>query len=827
MEIVRPETRNKANRQVTSTRNYKLNIDKAIRGKLKSCSNAKTEYAVTGGGITGVMDTARFELFRSACSAFFKKLPPSEGRCLIDISEDKMGRAVVQQTYKVRECEVNGQLIGYTLNLYITNNTILINGRALDKFVSDHLPVIHELMCKAIREGEFDDLQHLNVALAQELKCILDLRQRSGSSDSSRANTSTPPSPTMHVRQTNGNNNSQRSIQSSSVEILSPGPRDGSNHSPQVSTPIPSPRASSSRQHSATIVSSCVEAHTVTKESATLVSPTKSTSEPENIKCAKCKKNCVSRAAICEIGNHWVHYRCDKLTPDEIQMLTSNTDYIYNCKACRADSNTVLKTPYTSSPSDHEEAPNNNTVLKIPFMPPPSAGCHTAHIMNEETGGTITCGACNLTVTDNETACGKCNALCHQKCINMDICTACAATDSQLSLQNEACAATDSQLSFQNEVEPDTIFNPQSVPVQPRSTGKGPQTITNTIKQRELRQLELKLKKWETELKVKDTEYADREKENRRLEDYLRKTEARNNELEHTVRTLNRRIDLLESASSNSSGEPKVNLPNARVQNTQQQSTQLGTEDLIHSVHGMVTKFVINKVAQQLRHMETLDIFSNSQQTPVNPNVTPNPSYANQGISAPSPKSSNVNHTTQPIVPDAACTSQPTVQPDSYCSYVPQNSGSKATVADDARPNLQHQEVRPPALVEATDPQPRLPRTEREPIAESLHTDQRSSTELMGQAHTYATLTAGKQQPDTARNQTWGPARQQPWTAKEPRRLAYHAGPTHTTRQPHYQDRAQLLANHTAGTPLYYNPHHQNHTSQHFLSQVRPRNPPR
>ena len=58
--------------------------------------------------------------------------------------------------------------------------------------------------------------------------------------------------------------------------------------------------------------------------------------------------------------------------------------------------------------------------------------------------------------------------------------------------------------------------------------------------ERELRQLELRMKKWEEELRLKEARSADMENDIKRLEEYLSKTEARNLELESTVRTLQR-----------------------------------------------------------------------------------------------------------------------------------------------------------------------------------------------------------------------------------------------------------------------------------------------
>ena len=102
---------------VSSERGYTLNIDKVLRKKIAACRQVMAEYEVTGGGITGRMDTATFELFRAACSKLYREFPPEEGFCKIDNSDDKKGKAVVQHTFRVYRV-IDENRIGYTINLY-------------------------------------------------------------------------------------------------------------------------------------------------------------------------------------------------------------------------------------------------------------------------------------------------------------------------------------------------------------------------------------------------------------------------------------------------------------------------------------------------------------------------------------------------------------------------------------------------------------------------------------------------------------------------------------------------------------------------------------
>ena len=89
-------------------------------------------------------------------------------------------------------------------------------------------------------------------------------------------------------------------------------------------------------------------------------------------------------------------------------------------------------------------------------------------------------------------------------------------------------------------METATGDNEMSDPIQRSGTRvkdkKNPGALN--VKQGELRQLEIKLKKWEEDLKMQDAKAGSKNNDSRKLEDYLQRTEARNVELEATIRTL-------------------------------------------------------------------------------------------------------------------------------------------------------------------------------------------------------------------------------------------------------------------------------------------------
>ena len=117
----------------------------------------KVEYEIKGGGVTGILDTARFGLHLILH--------------VTDYSEDKQKKALVQQTYRVTSPTSERM---YTLNLYPTNNTVLLNGKNYDKFIEDHLSVILQIMCGAVQDQNLGSVANFNEILGTQMQKVLD-----------------------------------------------------------------------------------------------------------------------------------------------------------------------------------------------------------------------------------------------------------------------------------------------------------------------------------------------------------------------------------------------------------------------------------------------------------------------------------------------------------------------------------------------------------------------------------------------------------------------------------------------------------------------------
>ena len=158
--------------------------------------------------------------------------------------------------------------------------------------------------------------------------------------------------------------------------------------------------------------------------------------------------------------------------------------------------------------------------------------------------------------------------------------------------------------------------------------------------------MEGKLKKWEEDLKIREAKLNNNSVDARRMEEYLSRTEARNVELEDTVRTLQRKIFLLENEFGNlqkgsmastdrfdvsSTAFNTANMPAQGPTNDYQDAGQQflhnkETNDLVIGLHQQVTRFVLNKVSRQLTQLEMLD-----QSNDILYNTRPQPSIPSHG----------------------------------------------------------------------------------------------------------------------------------------------------------------------------------------------------
>ena len=614
---------------VSSERGYTLNIDKVLRKKIAACRQVMAEYEVTGGGITGRMDTATFELFRAACSKLYREFPPEEGFCKIVDSDDKKGKAVVQHTFRVYRV-IDENRIGYTINLYPTNNRMLINGKDVDRFMDEHLPLLHGLMIEALSEFGFRGVEAMNNMLGEQMSVVAGRRRGEAcsaivTSENSNQSDSIIPEPAS----ASCNNDNSEPI----------------SESGGASRTLTRTRSSSRMKQSQT-QAKCNNSSKRRSESY------KPKTEDQ---CPVCNRNIKSKAAHCETGNHWVHYHCDKLTDVEIHRLENDKGVIYNCKSCLSQ-NTCPKTVIDSQVNNKNRCVSQNkATLQIPSISNSNdLDTPAIAILIEETGQM--CGVCDKNIDTKEVTCDTCKSSCHVTCMvdsDPEKCISCGAyemqdqhsstpepqvekrTSSQSTLQPHIDLSTSNEVEIVQSKSASTSVKDASVNQETTAPNRSNQSKPskkdidgNGNKQRELRQWDLKLRKWEEELKLREAKSNDMTKDFSRLEDYVRKTEARNVELEKTVRTLQRKINLLEHEQSR--GDSRVGeinatetvnvdraytLPRNEAMRTstccQSSSSVLESDRLISGVREQVTQFILSKVKSEIDKLER-----NTQQYP-------------------------------------------------------------------------------------------------------------------------------------------------------------------------------------------------------------------
>lgn len=218
-----------------------------------------------------------------------------------------------------------------------------------------------------------------------------------------------------------------------------------------------------------------------TRSNSSLKPVSDSATEKDNETCIGCKRRCKTKSVYCTKGSHWIHYKCDKLKPHEIEEIEKNEKQAqdYTCMNC---SNITIKTVKTQV-----SLPNIAT----------SSSTSAETILIEET---------DLEITKLKTV--------HSAQV--------------LSSSNEVSVLSNS---------PTDVFI------------TGP--CSCNIKLSEIRERETKARKKEEEVKEREKKSLEKNKETSKLESYIKKLEARNQELQNTLQTFTRRIEMLEIDRNN------------------------------------------------------------------------------------------------------------------------------------------------------------------------------------------------------------------------------------------------------------------------------------
>ena len=273
-----------------------------------------------------------------------------------------------------------------------------------------------------------------------------------------------------------------------------------------------------------------------------------------NSTCPRCNKQCKTRSALCTKGKRWIHYRCQKLTNQEIQAIEqAEVDENYTCNTCNKEE-TLVKVPEISQVIQEESTHLKQLITEEPNM---LRDLEAPDHLGDATQDTC-CIICDHLINTTDTAtCTVCDSFCHQKClskpIELRICIGCSLANKELETDkndNETC---------QHKLNKPIPLPRKSKTKSQEKDDTKPKTSDNeTVKTKtsELRARELKLRKSEEQLKLKEKSMQEYRNEKIMLEIRCQQLEARNFELEQTVKLLKRRLECDETMSSK---QPEVN----------------------------------------------------------------------------------------------------------------------------------------------------------------------------------------------------------------------------------------------------------------------------
>jgi hypothetical protein len=132
---------------MTEERSYDLNRSKAMKKKKKAAEMEEIVIEETRGGTKIQLNAGTFELLKSAVKNYFSDEESPYNYTFIPVV-DKQGNQV-EAKYKV--CQDNCHL--YTLNMYFTKSSCLVNGKQAAQFINTDLPNILTLIESELKEN--------------------------------------------------------------------------------------------------------------------------------------------------------------------------------------------------------------------------------------------------------------------------------------------------------------------------------------------------------------------------------------------------------------------------------------------------------------------------------------------------------------------------------------------------------------------------------------------------------------------------------------------------------------------------------------------------
>ena len=316
----------------------------------------------------------------------------------------------------------------------------------------------------------------------------------------------------------------------------------------------------------------------------------KNLEKEEDIQCLKCNRPCRKKASFCTSGEHWIHYNCEKLSPEEIQINENDLDGSYTCKMCRSES-----------------APNEKATRKL-TLPAIEGNCNPnlAELILDEESNVENCQACNEQLNDSDRhSCELCNLFFHKTCVieteQVAVCFNC---------ESSAEHCNDSEVNNSEKQKP-PIRTTVSVGRSTCSVGTSCSFEDVSVKLSDIRAREQKLKRWEEDLKLKEKTLTEASKDKTKLNSHIRKLEAEKEENLLTIRTLRDRIDSIELKLRNND----TDVDKITSQSCHKDILSKQNEHLIQSVHDKVTNFILRQIDNQISKLDFQNCDQETKQT--------------------------------------------------------------------------------------------------------------------------------------------------------------------------------------------------------------------
>ena len=551
---------------------YALNKTKAASKKIQaSLRTSDVEVDMKHGTLVFTLSAAAYEVFRDAIFKYFSCSTERSFTCHDKKSKPQNGEThIVEHSLSVSNKNVKGQL--YRINLiFNTTSRADVNGRHMSEFIDTDLNKILEKVCTNV------DLHKLNKTIHDTCAEYLEKEM------------STKAKVKVEVGE------SSETVRSGFKMITSGGCEDN-----------------------------------------------------ECIDCKVCKKRCMHKAVQCDRCLMWLHYACLNLSKLEIEKYEKDDSSVYVCQEClhkRKTGSNVTQTissiekdsnVVTVSVSEGTVARETKTLCKdVEIVSTQSACIRKEKVVDKDTSHKILelvpiqrasdmnrgtsvadeilsdervthCIVCSIEVERNEgDTCDTCMNICHLNCLTiksdnerLSICITCQGVETQAKLANggkdDNIARTD-LVSGENSKPPKKSSEKQQRKGEITTTAISDGVTDVTVKMKDLRTKETKLRKWEEELKLKEKALQEKDKGQTHTDSYIAKIEARNQELEHTVRILRRRICMMEESQEQHS-EPGLNSGVAQHPSKEKRNSV----HLLEKLHDKVTNFILDSMDRQL-----------------------------------------------------------------------------------------------------------------------------------------------------------------------------------------------------------------------------------